>query len=57
MCSTHLGDAQQPIGTRTLATHQLEVESEGINESAYYTGYGLTVITMTQINMELNVLV
>ena len=31
MCSTHLGVARQPISTRTLTTHQLEVESEGIN--------------------------
>ena len=37
-CSTHLGDAQQPIGARTLTTHQLEVESEEIKESANYTG-------------------
>ena len=32
-----LGDAQQPISTRTL-THQLETESEGTNESANHTG-------------------
>ena len=38
MCCTHLGDAPQPIGARTLTTHQLEVKSEGINESANYTG-------------------
>ena len=31
------GDARQPICARTLTTHQLEVEGEGINESANYT--------------------
>ena len=32
MCSTHLGDARQPFCARTLTTHQLEVEREGIIE-------------------------
>ena len=38
MCSTHLGDARRPIGARKLTEYQLEVESEGMNESAKYTG-------------------
>ena len=38
VCSPHLGDARQPIGGRTLTTHQLEAESEGVNESANHTG-------------------
>ena len=44
-----MGDARQPFGARTLTTHQLEVESEGITESANHTGgFEPTVLTQNR---------